>query len=176
MKTLIDSAVSAAPLTFAALALLFFGRRHIYRQMDQVAEEAKARSSTRSRRGADGCSSGILTALAAYGKPVGFNALVEEIRTEQERRRDGEYLPKGALRAVLTTLQVVRLVRMDRNGFSITDLGREVYRRMSSQLNPRTPSAQVSPSTVRQHGRRDYSMATSRASSRAFGRVSAACR
>ena len=60
-------------------------------------------------------------------------------------------------------LQVVRLVRMDRNGFSITDLGREVYRRMISQLNPRTPSAQVNPSTVRQHGRRDYSMATSRA-------------
>jgi hypothetical protein len=110
--------------------------------------------------------------LAAHGKPVGFNALFEEIRTEQERRRDGEYLPTSALRAVLTTLQVVRLVRMDRNGFSITDLGREVYRRMSSQLNPRTPSAQVSPSTVRQHGRRDYSMATSRASSRALGRVS----
>ena len=121
-------------------------------------------------------SSGILTALAAHGKPVGFNALVEEIRTEQERRRDGEYLPTSALRAVLTTLQVVRLVRMDRNGFSITDLGREVYRRMISQLNPRTPSAQVSPSSMRQHGRRDYSMATSRASSRALGRVSAACR
>ena len=56
MKTIIDFATVAAPLTFAALALLFFGRRHIYRQMDQVVEAAKARSSTRSRRGADGCS------------------------------------------------------------------------------------------------------------------------
>jgi hypothetical protein len=55
MKTIIDSAVIAAPLTFAALALLFFGRRHIYRQMDQIAEAAKARSSTRSR-----CSGGRL--------------------------------------------------------------------------------------------------------------------
>ena len=56
MTTFIDSAVIAVPLTFAALALLFFGRRHIYRPMDQVAEAAKARSSTRSRRGAGGCS------------------------------------------------------------------------------------------------------------------------
>ena len=121
-------------------------------------------------------SSGILTVLAAHGKPVGFKVLVEEIRTEQERRHDGEYLPMSALRAVLGILQVVRLVRMNRYGFSITDLGREVYRRMNSQLHPRTPSARVNLSAVRQHGRRDYNMATSRASSRALGRVSAACR
>ena len=31
-------------------------------------------------------SSGILTVLAAHGKPVGFKVLVEEIRNEQERR------------------------------------------------------------------------------------------
>ena len=66
----------------------------------------------------------------------------------------------SAMRAVLGILQVARLVRMKRDGFSITDLGREVYRRMISQLHPRTPSARVNLSAVRQHGRRDYNMAT----------------
>ena len=179
-----------ASFVLVPLALLFIGGQLIRSKMDSAATSfgaSKAPSRfTRDLQGLEDAlveffasskaSSGILTALAAHGKPVGFNALVEEIRTEQERRRDGEYLPTSALRAVLTTLQVVRLVRMDRNGFSITDLGREVYRRMISQLNPRTPGAQVSPSSMRQHGRRDYSMATSRASSRALGRVSAACR
>jgi hypothetical protein len=60
MKTItfLDFAVIAAPLTLAALALLFFGRRHIYRQMDDIAEAAKARSSTRScpQNGAEACS------------------------------------------------------------------------------------------------------------------------
>ncbi|HEY5777782.1 MAG TPA: hypothetical protein VIT00_03545 [Terrimicrobiaceae bacterium] len=63
MKTIIDFAFIATPLTFAGLALLFVGRRHIYRQMDQIAEAAKVRSSTRSRRGADGCSCGNPTTL-----------------------------------------------------------------------------------------------------------------
>ena len=54
-------------------------------------------------------SSCILTVLAARGKPVGFNALVEQIRVEEERRRDDEELPKSALRTVLMILQVVRL-------------------------------------------------------------------
>ena len=35
-------AAIAAPLTLAALALLFFGRRHIYRQMDDIAATANA--------------------------------------------------------------------------------------------------------------------------------------
>ena len=97
-------------------------------------------------------SSCILTVLAARGKPVGFNALVEEIRVEEERRRDDEELPKSALRTVLMILQVVRLIDMNRDGFSLTELGREVYRRMTSHLQIRA--------TVRQHGRRDYSVAT----------------
>jgi hypothetical protein len=121
-------------------------------------------------------SSRIVAVLAAHQKAVAFNVLVDELRTEQERRHDGEYLPMSAMRAVLGILQVVRIVRMNRDGFLITDLGREVYRRMISESHPRTPSAQVNLSAVRQHGRRDYSMATSRASSRALGRVSAACR
>jgi hypothetical protein len=56
MNTILDFAVIAGPLTLAGLAVLFFGRRHIYRQMDQIAEAAKARSSTRSRHGTNTCS------------------------------------------------------------------------------------------------------------------------
>ena len=113
-------------------------------------------------------SSCILTVLAGRGKPVGFNALVEEIRTEQERRRDDEELPKSALRTVLTILQVVRLIDMNRDGFSLTELGQEVYRRMTSHLQMRT--------AVRQHGRRDYTVAPPGAPSSPLGRVSAARR
>jgi hypothetical protein len=41
--TMLDFAVIAAPLTLAALALLFFGRRNIYRQMDNIPAAANAR-------------------------------------------------------------------------------------------------------------------------------------
>jgi hypothetical protein len=56
--TILEFAVIAAPLTVAALALLFFGRRHIYRQMDEIAVAAKARLSKRPGAGnrADDCS------------------------------------------------------------------------------------------------------------------------
>ena len=51
---MLDFAVIAAPLTLAALALLFFGRRHIYRQMDDIAAAANARRDLRNH--ADKCS------------------------------------------------------------------------------------------------------------------------
>jgi hypothetical protein len=89
-------------------------------------------------------SSFILSVLAAHGKPVTFNALVEEVRAEQDRRRDGRALPASALRTVLTILQMVRLIHMNRDGFFVTDLGRKVYRRMNSYLQVRA--------AVRQHG------------------------
>jgi len=55
--TMPDFAVIAAPLTLAALALLFCGRRHIYRQMDDIAAAANTRSSARTdlRNRADEC-------------------------------------------------------------------------------------------------------------------------
>lgn len=174
------------------LVLLFIGGRLIRRDMDRVAATGpgapKARSwFTGDLQGLEDAlveffasskaSSGILTVLAAHGKPVAFKVLVEEIRTEQERRH-GEDLPTSALRTVLSILQVIRLVRMNRDGFSITDLGREVYRRMNSQLKHRTQSTQVHLGTVRHHGRRDHSIATSRAScdSPLADRISAGCR
>lgn len=171
-----------ASFVLAPLALLFIGGQLIRNNMDRAAATGPGAPKVRSRLTRDlqgledalvkffassKASSRILAVLAAHGKPVDFNVLVEELRD------DGD-LPMSAMRAVLRILQVVRLVHMNRDGFSITDLGREVYRRMNSHL--RTPSAPLNLSAVRQHGRRDHSMAMSRASSSALGRVSAACR
>jgi hypothetical protein len=91
-------------------------------------------------------SSCILTVLAARGKPIRFNALVDDIRAEQKRRGEEQDLSRSALRTVMTILQVVGLIHMNRDGFFLTELGREVYRRMPSQLEVRA--------AVRQHGRR----------------------
>jgi hypothetical protein len=46
METILVLAILLAPLTLAALALLFFDSRHIHRQMDDIGESAKVRSST----------------------------------------------------------------------------------------------------------------------------------
>ncbi|HEY5777783.1 MAG TPA: hypothetical protein VIT00_03550 [Terrimicrobiaceae bacterium] len=172
-----------ASFVLVPLALLFIGGQLIRSSMNQAAATdvgaSKAPSRfTRDLKGLEDAlveffasskaSSCILTVLAAHGKPVAFKALVEKIRANQERRRDGEDLPTSTLRTVLTILQVVRLIHMNRDGFFLTDLGREVYRRMNRQLQVRA--------AVRQHGRRDYSLATSRASSSPLERVSAPCR
>ena len=101
-------------------------------------------------------SSCILTVLGACGKPVGFNAIVEEIRAEQERRRDDEELPKSALRTVLTILQVARLISMNLDGFSLTELGREVYQqsatcrfeRLSGNMGVATTATHRAPSSA----------------------------
>jgi hypothetical protein len=45
--TMLDFAVIAAPLTLAALALLFFGSRNIHRQMDDTVGATKVRPPTR---------------------------------------------------------------------------------------------------------------------------------
>ena len=185
--------VIIASFVLVPLVLLFIGGQLIRSNMDRAAATGFGAPKAPSRFTGDlqgledalveffassKASSGILTVLAAHGKPVGFKVLVEEIRIEQERRRDGEDLPPSTLRAVLSILQVVRLVRMNRDGFSITDLGREVCRRMNSQLKHRTPSVRVNLGPVRQHERRDHSIATSRTSfsSPLADRVSAACR
>lgn len=75
-------------------------------------------------------SSAILRVLATHRTPISFKVLVHEARAAEERRGTHEDMPMGAIRAVLTILQLARLARMTRAGFSITELGREVYRRM----------------------------------------------
>lgn len=42
MNTLLEPAVMAIPLTAAVGAMLFFRRKHIHRQMEAIAEAAKA--------------------------------------------------------------------------------------------------------------------------------------
>jgi len=80
-------------------------------------------------------SSSILGVLAARRKPIGFKALAGEAQSSVARRHHGE-MPLTAIRAVLSILQFARLVRMSASGFSITDLGREVHRRMRLESLP----------------------------------------
>jgi hypothetical protein len=80
-------------------------------------------------------SSGILSVLAAHRKPIGFKALAEEARAGVSRRYDDE-MPLTAIRAVLSILQFARLVRMRAGEFAITELGREVHRRMRPEPLP----------------------------------------
>ncbi len=87
-------------------------------------------------------SSGILSVLAARRKPVGFQALAEEVRTGVAREHRDE-MPLPAMRAVLSILQFARLVRMRASRFSITDLGREVYRRMQPDAVAPSPSQTI---------------------------------
>ena len=167
--------ILVASLVLAPLVLLVISGQLIRSRMHLPAPTRRGKRDLQSLEDAlveffarSKASSCILTVLAARGKPVGFNALVERIRVEEERRRDDEELPKSALRTVLMILQVVRLIDMNRDGFSLTELGREVYRRMTSHLQIRA--------AVRQHGRRDYSVATHHAPSSPLGRVLAARR
>lgn len=90
-------------------------------------------------------SSGILSVLAAHRKPIGFKALAEGARASVARRHHDE-MPLTAIRAVLSILQFARLVRMRAGGFSITELGCEVHRRMGPE--PLATSAPPVPSTA----------------------------
>ena len=175
MDTTLLTIILIASLVLAPLVLLVISGQLIRSRMHlpattglgkrdlQGLEDALVEFFARSK-----ASSCILTVLAARGKPIGFNALVEDIRAEQKQRGEEQDLSRSALRTVLTILQVVRLIDMNRDGFSLTELGREVYRRMTSQLEVRA--------AVRQHGRRDYSVATIELPELFVGRVSAACR
>jgi hypothetical protein len=75
-------------------------------------------------------SSGVLTVLAEHPWPLKFRALRDKIHSDGKKLATAEEVPAAAIRAVLTILLFARLVRMHRAGFAITELGREVYRRM----------------------------------------------
>lgn len=95
-------------------------------------------------------SSSILGVLAAHRKPIGFKTLAEEAQAGVSRRQHDE-MPLTAIRAVLRILQFARLVRMRASGFSITELGREVHRRirLESLPAPEPPAPSAAP---RPHG------------------------
>lgn len=77
-----------------------------------------------------GTSAEVLRVLATHAKPIRFKAIAEYLRApEPDPDHRGE-TPLTAVRAVLKILLFARLARMGPRGFSITELGREVYRRM----------------------------------------------
>lgn len=75
-------------------------------------------------------SSRILRLLSSKRKPVGYKALMDEIRFDEKWNPDCRELPASAIRAVLCITQAAGLVRLTRHGFSITEVGREVHRRI----------------------------------------------
>jgi hypothetical protein len=74
----------------------------------------------------------ILSVLVAQRKPLRLSAIVQEIQFETDRSREPYALPMSIAWAILWILQVSGLVRMSLHGFVITDVGREVYRRIEA--------------------------------------------
>jgi hypothetical protein len=71
----------------------------------------------------------ILSVLVAHRKPLRLAAIAQEVQLETDRRRE-PYAPMSIAWAVLCILQVSGLVRMSLRGFLVTEVGREVYRRI----------------------------------------------
>ena len=78
-------------------------------------------------------SSRILRLLSTKRKPVGFNALRDEIHFSERWRPNLYDLPASAIHAALCITQAAGLVRLTRRGFSITEVGREVQRRIEPE-------------------------------------------
>lgn len=76
----------------------------------------------------------ILGLLAARRRPLGYRALADEFHTHEECRCHADNLPDGAVRAFLSIMQAAGLLRMTRRGFSITEVGRELYQRMDREV------------------------------------------
>jgi hypothetical protein len=75
-------------------------------------------------------SSRVLNAIARHRRPIGFGTVAAEVRASEAAIHDEE-IPMNAIRAVVRILMFARLVRMRAGRFLITELGREVHRRMS---------------------------------------------
>jgi hypothetical protein len=71
-----------------------------------------------------------LRVLAVQEKPISFKTLLQEVRQEQGSHNELGLVPASAIRAVLRLLQGPGFVRMDRDGFVVTNLGRELYERI----------------------------------------------
>ena len=75
-------------------------------------------------------SSKVLELLSWKREPIGYNALIDEIRHGKDWSRMSRDLPTSAVRAALRITQAAGLIRLTSEGFSITDLGREIYSRI----------------------------------------------
>ena len=83
--------------------------------------------------GSSKTSSGILNVLAMHRSPIGFKALAAEVRGRCTSSIHHDEMPLMAIRAVLRILLFSRLARMSVDGFAITELGREVHRRIRAR-------------------------------------------
>jgi hypothetical protein len=90
-------------------------------------------------------SSRILHLLSTKTKPIGYKALVDEIRFAGKSSPHYRDLPAGAVRSILWITQLAGLVSLTRHGFAITEVGREVQRRV--ELGPE--STTQAPGTPR---------------------------
>ncbi|MEO8350748.1 MAG: hypothetical protein ABI680_03400 [Chthoniobacteraceae bacterium] len=90
-------------------------------------------------------SSRIIPLLAARHKPVGYQALIDDFRFDEKWRRDSDEMPANAIPAVLGIMRVAGLVRITRRGLSLTEVGREVHRR----IEPSAPVQRPQPPAIR---------------------------
>jgi hypothetical protein len=81
----------------------------------------------------------ILRLLSTKRKSIGYKALMDEIRFDEKWNADRHDLPGSAIGAVLCITQAAGLVRLTRHGFSITEVGREVQRRIEPGTRTRMP-------------------------------------
>jgi hypothetical protein len=72
----------------------------------------------------------ILSVLIAHRKPLRVGAIVHEVRLEQDRLSEDYVLPVSIAWVALCIMQVAGLVRISRHGFLITEVGREIHRRI----------------------------------------------
>ena len=72
----------------------------------------------------------ILTVLVAHRKPLRLSAIAQEVQLETDQSREPYVLSMSIAWAILWILQVSGLVRMSLHGFLITEVGREVCRRI----------------------------------------------
>jgi hypothetical protein len=73
----------------------------------------------------------VLRLLSRKSRPVGYRRLMDEIRFDAMQGAGDGDLPAAAIRAVLSISQAAGLIRLTRHGFSITEIGREVHRRLA---------------------------------------------
>ena len=71
-----------------------------------------------------------LRVLATQDQPVSFDAVLQKVWQEQQSHNELALVPASAIRAVLRLLQGSGFVRLDRHGFVVTELGRELYERL----------------------------------------------
>ena len=140
IMTTVDLFVLALPAIFTVGAFYFAGELIRRRMQKGGASSHRLLDDLRGLEnafvdffGSSKTSSGTLNVLAMHSKPIGFRALAAEVRGKFTSSIDHDDVPLMAIRAVLRILLFSRLARMSVHGFAITELGREVHRRMRAR-------------------------------------------